>query len=147
MQLDGTIPTKCPPEQVVLLLLDPGALRDLLPRGCEVGEREGDTVPFVIRRKVGPMRLSMSGNLTLTRAAEGPGYDLAISASHIVAGRLRVDLALVPDARQGAVKRLRWNGNLEVQGLAARLVDGRARHIKGIIEDLFANLRDRIEWA
>lgn len=147
MQLDGTIPTKCPPEQVVLQLLDPAALRDLMPEGCEVGERAGNSLPFVIRRKVGPIKLSMSGHLTLTRVGDGPSYDLVIFASHMVAGRVRVTMTLVPDARAGALKRLRWSGNLEAHGLAARLVDGRVKRIKGAIEGVFAHLRDRIEWA
>lgn len=147
MQLDGMIPTKCQPDQVAQLLLDPEALRILMPPGCEVGERVGDTVPFVIRRKVGPIKLSMAGHLTLTPAAEGAGYDLVILASHMVAGRVKIAMSVVPDARTAHAKRLRWNGNLDAHGLAARLVDGRGKRIRWVVESMFANLRDQIEWA
>ena len=147
MQLDGMILTKCPPEQVVQLLLTPDAVRKLLPEGCEVGERKGDTVPFVILRRVGPIKLSMAGTLTLTPAADGQAYELVIQASHIVAGRVRVAMELMPDTQTGRSKRLRWNGNLDAHGLAARLVEGRRKRVRGAIENLFIGLRDQIEWA
>jgi carbon monoxide dehydrogenase subunit G len=147
MQLDGMIPTKCPPDQVVQLLLAPDALRELMPAGCEVGDRQDNSVPFVIRRKVGPIKLSMAGNLTLTPAANGKGYDLEILASHMVAGRIKIAMALLPEGKAGLVQRLSWNGQLEAHGLAARLIEGRGKRIRWFIENMFANLRDQIEWA
>ncbi len=146
MNLDGMIPTTCLPDRVAQLLLAPDALRQLLPAGCEVGERMGDTVPFVIRHRVGPVKLSMSGSLKLSPADDGKGYDLVIIASHMVTGRVRIALALMPEVRSAQSKRLRWNGTLDAQGLTARLVEGRGKRVRGIIEGMFANLRDQIEW-
>lgn len=147
MQLDGMIPTTCPPDQVAQLLLSPDALRQLLPAGCEVGEKMGDTLPFVIRHRVGPIKLSMSGSLKLSPAVDGTGFDLVIMASHLVAGRVRITMALVPEIRSAHAKRLRWTGNLDAQGLAGRLVEGRGKRVRGIIHSMFANLRDQIEWS
>lgn len=146
MQLDGMITTTCPPEQVAQLLLAPVALRQLLPAGCDVGDRMGDTLPFVIRHRVGPIKLSMSGSLKLSPSVDGKGFDLVIVASHMVAGRVRIAMALVPEMQSAQAKRLRWNGNLDAQGLAGRLVEGRGKRVRGIIQSMFANLRDQIEW-
>ena len=145
MQLDGMILTKCPPEDVAALLLSPDALHHLLPEGCEVGARAGDSIPFTIRRRVGPINLSMAGNLTLKPSAAGKGFDLVIAGSHIVAGRVKVALHLIPNYAALNVRSLEWKGTVEAHGLSSRLIEGRVARIRGLIKGMFSNLRDHAE--
>ncbi len=142
MQLDGTIQTQCDPEKVVLLLLDPDALHKLAPVGLEIGKRNGDSLPFVIRRKVGPISLNLAGQLTL-KARDG-GHDLTLAAAHMVAGKVKISLAL--SAAQD-VQGLHWDGMLESSGLTKRLIEERTERVRGIIFHLFEQLRDQAETA
>lgn len=144
MNLDGTIHTKCPPAEVALLLLSPQALRNIVPMGCEVGERAGDSVPFVLRRKVGPINLNMAGNLNLT--PRGQGYTLVMQASHMVAGRIKITLNLDPQSA-GQENSLSWTGKLESQGLASRLLQERAGRVRMVVKNMFQNLRAQAEAA
>lgn len=145
MQLDGMIQTKCQPEQVVKLLLAPEALRALMPEGCEVGEKAGDSVPFVLRRKVGPINLSMTGSLTLKPLPDTVGHELEVVGSHIVAGRFKMTLRLLPNSQAAKVKGLSWTGKMDAHGLSSRLLEGRTARVHSVIKSMFVNLRNQAE--
>lgn len=140
MKLDGMIPTKCPPADVARMLFVPSTLRKLLPVGCQIDERDGDTIPFVLRRTVGPVRLNMPGTLTMTERPDGSGFDLLMEASHLVAGRIRITMLLQPGLGLGNLPRLKWQGQVESHGLAARLIADRTTKIKTAVTTAFVRL-------
>jgi carbon monoxide dehydrogenase subunit G len=142
MQIDGMIRTACPPERVVALLADPAALAKVVPPGCEVGAKTGESIAFVIHRKVGPITMNLHGHLILHKMSDPGGYTLQIDASHLIGGKVKLLLDL---AAQEEEKVLKWGGTLESHGLAARLINDRAGSVQVGIKTLFQRLRQQIE--
>ncbi len=147
MQLEGMILTRCPAETIILLAADPAALQKIMPDGCEIGERSGETVPFLINRKIGPINLTMHGELTLRKKPGSPNYTMLLKASHLVAGRVNVVLDLAPRDAATGKNTLTWTGTLETHGLASRLVEERGDRVQTILSNMFKRLRDQAEGA
>lgn len=145
MQLSGMILMKCPPEQLVTLLADPNALQKMVPQGCEIGSKTGDTIAFVLRRKVGPINLTMNGELAVRLKSDGQTYVMELKAGHMIAGRVKALLDLTPNTAATGKNRLSWSGTLESHGLAARLVEERSDQVQKILSNLFIRLRDQAE--
>lgn len=145
MQLDGTMPTNCPPEKVVELLSDPAALRLMVPEGCLVGAKTGDTIAFNIQRKVGPINLKMAGDLTVTKKPDAEGYTMELNAGHLIAGRASVLLDLIPQPASSGQAALNWTGRLEAHGLTSRLIEERGAQVGTILRNLFDRLRLQAE--
>lgn len=139
MQIDGMIRTTCPPEKVVALLADPEALARIVPEGCEVGAKTGESIAFVIRRKVGPITINLHGHLILHKKPEPGAYTLQIDASHLIGGKIKLMLEIA------AGPALKWDGVLESHGLAGRLVEDRADSVQIGVKTLFQRLRQQAE--
>ena len=131
MELFGMILTKCSPEQVVQLLSDPEALQRIVPKGCTIGSKTDETIAFVLRRKVGPINLTLHGELMVRQNTDGLTYAMELRAKHVIAGWIKVLLDLDPHTAMTGKNRLNWTGTLESHGLAARLVEEAARRRSG----------------
>ena len=145
MQLVGMILTNCPPDQVVHLLSDPVVLQKVAPKGCAIGTKAGETVPFVMRRKVGPINLTMNGELTVRKTSDGATYAMELKAGHMIAGRVKLLLNLAPHPAATGKSSLNWIGTLEAHGLASRLVEERVDQVQTILTNLFQRLRTQAE--
>lgn len=145
MQLEGMMQTKCPPERLVEHLSDPQLLSLMVPDGCLIGEKVGNTIAFVIRRKVGPVNLKMPGEMTVRKKADSDAYLMEVNASHLIAGRASVWLDLTPQRDEAGQQSLRWSGMLEAHGLAARLIEDRAAQVGNMLKNLFLRLRKQAE--
>jgi carbon monoxide dehydrogenase subunit G len=145
VQLEGMIQTNCPPDRVVALLADPAALGRVAPQGCQFGAVEGNTIPFMIKRNIGLLNLSLSGRMTLTRKADGVTYLLALEAAHRIGGGVDADLDLTPMLDAGGDNRLTWNGTLRSHGLMARLILDQAGVAETVVKTMFQRLRHLAE--
>lgn len=145
MQLEGSIPTKCPPGQVVDLLNDPQVLARVAPAGCVIGEKTGDTVAFVIQRKVGPVALNLPGTMKVTQKPGSADCLMEVNASHLIGGRASVTLNLTPRRDAEGQQSLHWAGVLETHGLAAHLIEGRSAQVAKVLKNMFIGLRKRAE--
>lgn len=145
MQIDGMIRTTCPPERVVALLADPAALAKVVPPGCEMGAKTGESIAFVIHRKIGPISINLHGHLILHKRPEAGAYTLQIDASHLIGGRVKLLLDINALHAPGAENMVKWGGMLESHGLAARLIEDRAGSVQVGIKTLFQRLRQQAE--
>lgn len=147
MQMEGMIPHKCPPEKLVEHLSDPQLLSLMVPQGCQIGEKAGNTIAFVIRRKVGPINLKMPGEMTVRKKPDSADYVMEVNASHLIGGRASVWLDLIPQKDEAGQQSLRWSGRLEAHGLAARLLESRTAQVGTMLKNLFVRLRKQAEAA
>ena len=145
MQLEGTMPTKCPPGKVVENLRDPQILAQVVPDGCLIGEKVGDTINFVIQRKVGPVHFKLPGTMTVTQKPGSDAYVMEINASHLIGGRANVTLNLTPERDAAGRQSLNWLGTLEAHGLASHLIEDRKAKIGNVLKNLFVKLRSQAE--
>jgi carbon monoxide dehydrogenase subunit G len=145
MQLEGTMPTKCPPGKVVENLRDPQILSLMVPEGCHIGEKVGDTINFVIQRKVGPISFKMPGTMTVTQKPGADAYVMELNASHLIGGKANVTLNLTPERDAAGQQSLHWLGTLEAHGLAAHLIEERTAKIGNVLKNLFVRLRKQAE--
>lgn len=143
MQLEGSIRTTGPAEDVIRGLTDAETLSTIAPSGFEFRKVGDGTADFLIRRSFGPIALTLQGTMTLTGADED--YVLEIKAAHLIGGRVTVTLDIKASPEEDGLETLGWRGALVSQGLAGRLLNERASEANTIMRNLFMRLRDHVE--
>ena len=143
MKLNGSIPTQCPPENVVGLLRDPVALAKIAPDGFAFAEPASDTIPFTFRRRIGVILLNLSGQLTLRQMADRAESRVDIRAEHRIGGSVSIGLDVTPHSGPDGAQVLAWSGTMEASGLTARIVKQREAEAHKIVTTLFERLAEQ----
>ena len=143
MQLRGAILITCPAKRVLNALHSPEVLASLVPGECEMVQTSATEYPFTIRRKFGPVALTLPGTLTITPQTEDT-YVFALKAAHFLGGKIEMTMTIGVVAAQG-VSRLGYEAELEASGLAGRILDDRSDQIEAGIEARLNRLKKRLE--
>lgn len=121
MDLSGQIRTTCPPDLLVSALRDPAALVQLLPLGAKVEQTSPGVYAFSVAKNIGPIKLTLPGQMVLTSGATGHDQVLKAHAAHLIGGK--VDLALaIRITTDGRTTLLAYTGTLVATGLAGRIL-------------------------
>ena len=121
MDLSGQIRTTCPPDQLVSTLRDPVALAQLLPLGSKVQQTAAGIYGFSVVKNVGPIKLTLHGQLDLTPGAMGHDQVLKAHAAHLIGGKVDLTLA-IGITTDGRTTLLAYTGTLVATGLAGRIL-------------------------
>jgi len=143
MKLHGSIPTTCPPEKVLHLLLDPITLSKIAPTGFVFAERSAESIPFTFRRRIGVIVLNLAGHVSLRQTAGKTDSHLAIQADHRIGGGVSIGLDVTAQTGHDGAQTLAWSGTIEAKGLTARIVKERAAEAHKIVTTLFERLADQ----
>ena len=145
MELSGTRTIAAPREAVWAALNDPDVLRDCIP-GCEAltGSPE-EGFEAVVKQKVGPVKATFKGAVTLSDVRPPEGYRIAGEGKGGVAGFAKggadVSLAEVPEGTE-----LTYAVDAKVGGkiaqLGSRIVDSFAAKMA---DAFFENFKARVE--
>lgn len=144
MQLEGSIRTTLPGNEVLRGLGEIDTLIAIAPAGFTFREGAPGVTDFTIRRAFGPIALTLQGTMSL--ADKGAAHQLEIKAAHLIGGKVHVTLDMTSDPAEG-LETLAWTGALSCQGLAGRLLAERADDANRILRNLFMRLRDHVEMA
>ena len=137
MELKGEYRIAAPREDVWAMLNDPDVLRDCIP-GCESLEASGDGFAARVTTKIGPVKATFTGTVTLTNMNPPVGYTIVGEGKGGVAGFARgsADVHLAED---GIVTVLTYSADAKVGGklaqLGSRLIDSTA---KKLADEFFA---------
>ncbi|MGQ7792106.1 SRPBCC family protein [Faunimonas sp. B44] len=137
MELKGEYRIAAPREDVWVMLNDPDVLRDCIP-GCESLEASGDGFAARVTTKIGPVKATFTGTVTLTNMNPPVGYTIVGEGKGGVAGFARgsADVHLAED---GIVTVLTYSADAKVGGklaqLGSRLIDSTA---KKLADEFFA---------
>ena len=140
MDMSGTQKIEASREVVYAALNDTEVLRQCIP-GCDTIEKISDNeLKATVKLKIGPMKVSFSGKVTLSDLDPPNGYTIAGEGSGGVAGHARGSAAvkLEPD---GEATNVNYMVKADIGGkiaqLGARLIDGTAKKLAG---EFFARL-------
>jgi len=137
MRLHGSIPSTCPPENLLHLLGDPPTLGKIAPEGFVFAESRADTVPFTFRRRIGVIVLNLAGQMTLLLTADKASGHIDIQADHRIGGGVSIGLDVVQKIGPDGKPVLAWTGLMTARGLTARIVKDRAAEADKIVQTLF----------
>ena len=127
MEVSGLIRTTCPPDYLLAALRDPATLSRLLPDGSKLDQTGEGTYAFSVTKGIGPIKLTLPGQMTMTATPGGHGLLLAARAAHVIGGKVDLDLTMNID-HSGGQTRLAYEGELVATGLAGRVLrEHRAR--------------------
>ena len=127
MEVSGLIRTTCPPDFLVSALRDADTLARLLPDGSKLEATGDGHYAFSVTKGVGPIKLTLPGEMTLTASGKGHDQILTARAAHIIGGKVDLDLTLAIE-HSGGQTRLTYSGELAATGLAGRVLrEHRAR--------------------
>jgi carbon monoxide dehydrogenase subunit G len=149
MQLTGEVTITAAREQVWAALNNPDVLARCI-EGVEtltrVASDGGDRFEGKMNAKVGPVRATFTGQVTLTDVVEPESYVLVGEGKGGVAGFAKGQAAVTLEAVGAAETLLRYDVTSSVGGklaqLGARLIEGTA---KGYATSFFARLKDELE--
>jgi carbon monoxide dehydrogenase subunit G len=140
MEVSGQIRTTCTADQLVSALSDAAALQHLLPSGSSIEKAEDGTFAFSVSRNVGPIRLTLPGTMALTPTGENHDQQLTARASHVIGGRVSLDLALRFTQSPGQT-RLAYAGELVATGLAGRIMRERQARVETELKSALTRLK------
>ena len=140
MDMSGTQKIAASRETVYAALNDTEVLRQCIP-GCQSIEKTSDDeLKATVRLKIGPMKVSFNGKVTLSDLDPPNGYTITGEGSGGVAGHAKgaAKVALVAD---GEATDVNYTVKADIGGkiaqLGARLIDGTAKKLAG---EFFARL-------
>ena len=140
MDISGLIRSTCPPESLVSALRDARSLARLLPDGSTL-EKTGDgQYGFSVTKAVGPIRLTLPGKMTLTATGTGHNQLLSARASHLIGGKVELDLTLTID-QHGEQTHLAYSGRLNAAGLAGRMLRGHRARANSMLKAALIRLK------
>ena len=130
MEMHGELRIPAPREQVWEKLNDPETLKTCIP-GCEMVERVSDTeFTAKVVARVGPVKASFSGKVTLTDIVAPAGYTITGEGTGGVAGFAKGTAKVALDD-VGAETVLRYGVQAQVGGklaqIGSRLIDATSR--------------------
>ena len=127
MDVSGLIRTTLPPESLLSALRDARTLSRLLPDGSSLEQTGDGRYAFSVTKSVGPVKLTLPGQMTLTATGAGHDQTLTARAAHIIGGKVDLELDLTIE-QHGGQTRLAYSGELVATGLAGRVLrEHRAR--------------------
>jgi carbon monoxide dehydrogenase subunit G len=142
MEMNGSQRIEASREEVYAALNDVDVLRQCIP-GCESIEKTSDTeMNAKVTLRVGPVKASFSGKVTLSDLDPPNGYTISGEGSGGMAGFAKggAKVDLVPD---GEATMLNYTVKAEIGGkiaqLGSRLIDGTAKKLAG---DFFAKFSE-----
>ncbi|MYZ49876.1 SRPBCC family protein, partial [Propylenella binzhouense] len=137
MELKGEYRIAAPREHVWAMLNDPAVLRACIP-GCESLDAEGDGFAARVTTKIGPVKATFTGTVSLTNINPPESYTISGEGKGGVAGFAKggADVRLAED---GDATVLSYSADAKVGGklaqLGSRLIDSTA---KKLAEEFFA---------
>ena len=144
MHVSGMIKMTCPPDILLATLHDPLALAEILPSGSTLDRSGADSFDFSISKSVGPIRLTMRGALTLAAVDGDLVQQMTINASHMIGGKVDVSLVLTIDTVD-RVTRLGYDGDIDAQGLAGRVLKENAGSVDDIVKRTMTRLKHQAQ--
>ena len=138
MEMHGELRIPAPRQEVWEKLNDPETLKNCIP-GCETVEKVSDTeFTAKVVARVGPVKASFSGKVTLTDLDPPAGYTITGEGTGGVAGFAKGSAKVALDDA-GAETVLRYGVQAQVGGklaqIGSRLIDATARKMA---DDFFA---------
>lgn len=132
MDMSGTQKIEAPREVVYAALNDTEVLRQCIP-GCQTIEKISDEeLVATVRLKVGPMKVTFNGKVTLSDLQPPQGYTISGEGSGGVAGHAKGSAAVKLEA-DGDATDLTYTVKADVGGkiaqLGSRLIDGTAKKL------------------
>lgn len=132
MELVGTQRIEATNEVVYAALNDPEVLRQCIP-GCDAVEKTSDTaMKAKVTLKIGPMKVTFNGNVTLSDLEPPHSYKITGEGSGGVAGFAKGSAAVRLEPENEATL-LHYTVKADVGGkiaqLGARLIDGTAKKL------------------
>lgn len=146
MELEGTREIAAPRAKVWAALNDPEVLKACIPGCQEMTGSPEEGFEAVVTQKVGPVKATFRGKVTLEDVVEGESYRIVGEGSGGVAGFARGAAAVrLEDAEAGGT-RLSFDVDAKVGGklaqLGSRIIDGFAR---STADKFFDSFRGAVE--
>ena len=132
MDMSGTQRIEASRETVYAALNDTEVLKQCIP-GCETIEMVGENeMKATVKLKIGPMKVSFSGKVTLSDLDPPNGYTITGEGSGGVAGHAKGSAKVLLEA-DGEATNVNYTVNADIGGkiaqLGARLIDGTAKKL------------------
>ena len=132
MDMSGTQKIEASREAVYAALNDTEVLRQCIP-GCQTIEKvSDDELKATIRLKIGPMKVTFNGKVTLSDLDPPQGYTIAGEGSGGVAGHAKGSARVKLDA-DGEATNVNYTVKADIGGkiaqLGSRLIDGTAKKL------------------
>lgn len=145
MKLTGEQVIPAPIEAVWEMLNDPEILRECIP-GCEtLTKEEGDRLIATVKIKVGPVKASFSGEVTLSDLTPPTGYRITGKGSGGIAGFAEGGAVIALASSEEGGTLLSYDAEAKIGGklaqLGTRLIDSTA---KKLTLEFFDRLNTRI---
>ena len=144
MDLSGQIRTTCPPDLLVSALRDPAALVQLLPLGAKVEQTSPGVYAFSVAKNIGPIKLTLPGQMVLTSGATGHDQVLKAHAAHLIGGKVDIDLNIRLATLTGMTV-LSYQGTMTATGLANRVLGEYEKRAQTGMRSVFLRLKQRAE--
>lgn len=144
MELSGSIEIARPAHEVVAALYDPNTLKQLLPGQARLAVAGPGAFDFTFSRPVGPITLHLPVALRLEPLGLAFSQSLSARASHALAGKVALQLALALTALP-LTTRLNWSGTITGQGMAGRALQDNAPRVQAGACALVLRLKHQIE--
>ncbi len=140
MEMSGTQRIEAPREAVWAALNDPEILKQCIP-GCESVEKISDTeMTAKVTLKIGPVKASFTGSVTLSDLDPPNGYTITGEGSGGVAGHAKGG-AKVRLTADGDATELTYEVSSQIAGkiaqLGSRLIDSTAKKLAGMFFEKF----------
>lgn len=146
MQMSDTREIQAAPADVYAALLDPEVLKACVPGAQEVTGNPSDGYEATVVQKVGPVKATFKGTVTMSDMVEGQRLTIAGEGKGGAAGFAKggATVTFAPSDSGGTV--LSYDVEAKVGGklaqLGSRLIDGFA---KKMADQFFANLQEHFE--
>ncbi|MCA0317563.1 MAG: carbon monoxide dehydrogenase subunit G [Proteobacteria bacterium] len=144
MDMTGTQRIEAPREVVWAALNDPDVLKQCIP-GCQSMERVGDN-GFAAKAvlKIGPVKASFSGNVTLSDIDPPNGYTISGEGNGGVAGMAKGGATVKLASESDDVTILTYDVKSQISGkiaqLGSRLIDATAKKLAGEFFESFGKV-------
>ncbi len=146
MQMSDTITINAAPDVVYNALLDPEVLLAAVPGATEVSGNPTDGYDASVTQKVGPVKATFKGKVTMSEMVEGQSLTIAGDGKGGAAGYAKGGAQVRFAADDDGKTLLTYDVEAKVGGklaqLGSRIIDGFA---KRMADQFFTNLRQTIE--
>ncbi|WP_170438532.1 CoxG family protein [Ruegeria arenilitoris] len=146
MQMSDTREIQAAPSDVYAALLDPEVLKACVPGAQEVSGNPTDGYEATVVQKVGPVKATFKGTVTMSDMVEGQSLTIAGEGKGGAAGFAKGSASVTFSASDSDGTVLAYNVDAKVGGklaqLGSRLIDGFA---KKMADQFFSNLQQHFE--
>lgn len=146
MQMSDTREIQAAPSDVYAALLDPEVLKACVPGAQEVSGNPADGYEATVVQKVGPVKATFKGTVTMSDMVEGQSLTIAGEGKGGAAGFAKGSASVTFSASDGGGTVLAYDVDAKVGGklaqLGSRLIDGFA---KKMADQFFSNLQQHFE--